>query len=307
MATAYRNLFAGVNRLDGRCAARQSLLVVLVCLFTVGAAAGQDFDHGLLWRIERAGVASSYLFGTMHSDHPAVVVLPEPVQHALRSADAVTLEVNLDTEALLTLSRALLIQDGSTLKGLLGEALFDRAVAAMAGHGINAAMVLRMKPWAVAVNLLTPPRRDGLVLDQVLYRRALAEQKPVDGLESVDEQVALFDSMSLDDQIALLQETLDYLPEIEQMLVDLRQAWLRRDLARLVAISEATPSGATTRFAADFNQRVIVERNHRMFERMQPRLRKGGYFIAVGALHLPGKDGLLKLLSGRGYRLTREY
>ncbi len=121
------------------------------------------------------------------------------------------------------------------------------------------------------------------------------------------EQVGVFDSLTQDEQVALLQDTLDHLPDIEGMLVDLRQAWLQRDLARLVAINEATMRDSDPQFAADFNQRIILERNQRMAERMESRLRKGGHFIAVGALHLPGEKGLLQLLEQRGYRVTKLY
>ncbi|UCE88321.1 MAG: TraB/GumN family protein [Pseudomonadota bacterium] len=56
-----------------------------------------------------------------------------------------------------------------------------------------------------------------------------------------------------------------------------------------------------------FTRRFIVERNRLMLERMQPRLREGNAFIAVGALHLPGEQGLLRLLERRGYRVKAIY
>lgn len=282
-------------------------LAVLCWLAAAAVAAQGRFDSGLLWRIEPPGSTPSYLFGTMHSDDPGVVDLAAPVQQAFDQAEAVTLEVTLDAQSLAALTRALLISDGSSLDALVGSSLFERAVEAMAGHGVPDTVVAGMKPWAVAVTLMTPPDRSGMVLDHVLYQQALADGKPVDGLETVAEQVGVFDSLTQEEQVALLQDTLDHLPDIEGMLVDLRQAWLQRDLARLVAINEATMRDSDPQFAADFNQRIILERNQRMAERMESRLRKGGHFIAVGALHLPGEKGLLQLLEQRGYRVTKLY
>jgi uncharacterized protein YbaP (TraB family) len=284
------------------------LWLALLCLLAaLGVAAQEGFDSGLLWRIERSGSAPSYLFGTMHSDDPAVLELAAPVRQAFEQADAVTLEVTLDAQSLLVLTEALMMSDGRTLDALVGPALFARAVEAMAGQGIPDALVARMKPWAVAVTLMTPPTQNGMVLDHVLYRKALADGKPVDGLETVAEQVGLFDSLTLEEQIDLLQDTLDHLADIQRMLLELRQAWLQRDLARLMEINEATMRDSDPQFAAAFNQRIILDRNHRMAERMESRLRQGGRFIAVGALHLPGKEGLLELLERRGYRVTRLY
>lgn len=282
-------------------------LALLCLLVAVAAPAGGRFDSGLLWRIEPAGAAPSYLFGTMHSDHPEVVKLAAPVQQAFDRADALTLEVSLDAQSLLAMAAALIMSNGRTLETLLGADLFERAVEAMAGHGVDAALVARMKPWAVAVTLMTARTRSGAVLDRVLYQRALTDAKPVDGLETVAEQVALFDGLSLQEQVELLRDSLDHLPDIDRMLVDLRQAWLRRDLARLVEINQATLRDSDPQFAAAFNQRVILDRNQRMAERMESRLRQGGHFIAVGALHLPGEEGLLELLQRRGYRVTRVY
>ena len=281
--------------------------VVLLCLLIVTAPAqAQRFDSGLLWRIERAGT-TSYLFGTMHSDDPRVVQLAPPVQQAFDRAGAVVLEVKLDSESLLSLSVSLLMSDDKTLEALVGPEVFEHAVDAMAAHGVPKTLVARMKPWAVAVTLMTPPARSGVVLDHVLYRRALADGKPIAGLETVDEQVALFDSLALDEQIVLLRDTLNHLPEIERMLTDLREAWLQRDLTKLVQINETSLRDAHPDIAAAFNQRIIIDRNHRMAERLEPRLQEGDWFIAVGALHLPGREGLLQLLSERGYRVTRIY
>ena len=80
-----------------------------------------------------------------------------------------------------------------------------------------------------------------------------------------------------------------------------------RDLVRLTAINDAAMRDSDPQLVARFTNKLITRRNHRMAERMQSRLRSGGRFIAVGALHLPGRDGLLRLLSQQGYTLTRVY
>ena len=169
-------------------------------------------------------------------------------------------------------------------------------------------MVDRMKPWAVAVTLMTPPGETGVVLDLHLYQRAVAAGKPVDGLETPLEQLSVFDELSESDQVALLKDTLDNLPDVQDMLDDLKNAYLARDLARLAAInSDDSMRDSDPQLVARFTDKLITRRNHRMAERMQSRLRSGGRFIAVGALHLPGRDGLLRLLSQQGYTLTRVY
>jgi uncharacterized protein YbaP (TraB family) len=146
-----------------------------------------------------------------------------------------------------------------------------------------------------------------VVLDHVLYQGAVAAGKKVHGLETVAEQMGLFDGLSRKDQITLLEDTLDNLDTVAQMLDELQAAYLDRDLKRLMELNEAAMRDSDPLLAETFNRKVIVERNYRMAERMQPRLREGQQFIAVGALHLAGKEGLLNLLVERGYRLSRVY
>jgi uncharacterized protein YbaP (TraB family) len=282
-------------------------LLFIGLLTVTSALAGENFDHGLLWKIEGHGGEPSYLFGTMHSEDPRVVHLPVPVQQAFDRSHGVTLEVILDPESLLAMTSGFMFGDGSTLEAHIGAPLYRRTVTAVAAYGIPEILLASMKPWAVAVTLMTPPTRTGLVLDLVLYQRAVADGKPVDGLETPLEQLSVFDGLSEQDQVALLKDTLDNLSDIERMLDDVRDAYLARDLRRLVDASDASMRDSDPQLVARFSGRLITERNHRMVERMQSRLRKGGQFIAVGALHLPGDEGVLQLLNQQGYRLTRVY
>jgi uncharacterized protein YbaP (TraB family) len=284
------------------------LFIALACLAGAFAAVADDsFDSGLLWKVERAGVKSSYLFGTMHSDDPRVVQLPKPVQRAFDQAQSVTLEVVLDPRALLAMTSALLMTDGNTLESLIGRKLYERSLEVMRSRGIPEILLANMKPWAVAVTLMTPAGNTGVVLDHVLYQDAVAAGKKVHGLETVAEQMGLFDDLPLTDQITLLKDTLDNLHTIAHLLDDIQAAYLDRDLKRLLELNEASMRDSDPQLAETFKRKIIVERNHRMAERMQSALGEGQQFIAVGALHLAGEEGLLKLLTERGYRLSRVY
>jgi uncharacterized protein YbaP (TraB family) len=280
------------------------LLVITLCSLSLRAG---EFSKGLLWKLEHNDSAASYLFGTMHSDDPSVVSLPAAVQTAFDQAQAVTLEIVLDEETLLSMATALLLDEGQTLQSIVGPGLYKRAVRVMETQGVPEMLLSRMKPWAVAVTLMTPPSDNGRVLDLELYQQAVRQGKPVHGLETVDEQLGLFDSLSQQDQIALLEDTLDHLQDIDKMLLQLREAYLQRDLDRLVALNQVSMKDSDPRLVETINRMVVLERNHRMADRLEPHLRQGGQFIAVGALHLPGEEGLLNLLKQRGYAVTRVY
>ncbi len=281
--------------------------LLLFGLFAPLAVADNSFERGLLWQIEKPGSPASYLFGTMHIEDPEVVTLPAPVQQVFDRASGVTLEVVLDPQSLMSMVTAFMLMDGSTLESHIGSQLYQRSLKALSGHGLPELAVARMKPWAVAVTLMTPPPQTGVVLDLMLYQQAMARSKPVTGLETPMEQMALFDSFSSQDQITLLEDTLEQMDKIPQMFADLKAAYLARDLVRLVEISNASMRNNDPQLVENFNRKLITERNHRMVKRMQPQLQKGQEFIAVGALHLPGEEGLLQLLSKQGYSVTPVY
>ena len=115
------------------------------------------------------------------------------------------------------------------------------------------------------------------------------------------------DGMTAEDQVTLLAEAVKAYPKLEQMYADMRAAYVKRDLNALVAIGDASLEGSDPAFVQRFKERVIHARNQRMAERLQPDMKAGGSFVAVGALHLAGKDGLVALLRKQGYKVTAVY
>lgn len=277
------------------------LLLLLACLQPAATLAGDDGQRGLLWEIGRPGQPASYLFGTIHSEDPAVLELPVPVRQAFAAAHGVVLEVLLDLDSMLYSSRVMLLDEGRRLSDITGQALFERAARAIRSRGIPEVVLQRMKPWAAAVTLSMPAQETGEVLDMRLYQQALQAGKPVFGLESIYEQLAVFDDLPEQDQLVLLRDALDNFPVIDAMHRELLDAWKQGDLVKLMEINAVAMQTGDRQLAEDFQERLITGRNRLMAERMQPYLQEGNVFIAVGALHLPGAKGLLKLLEQRGY------
>lgn len=278
--------------------------LLAVCLWPAQSPA-DEFDSGLLWKIDNGSSTPSYILGTMHVEDPRVTQLPAPVQRAFEDSDSLTTEALLDLEQILAVGTELLILDGGTLEGLIGSELNSRVEAALRDRGFPAEIATVMKPWAVALLLSQPPPRSGMFLDRKLYQMARQNGKTVYGLESMSEQLTAFKNMSTDDQIELLKETLDNLDRIPGLIEDLIQAYLDRDLHRLAELADQqfAPSPAQEQLKL----KLLNERNQTMVERMQPRLEEGNAFIAIGALHLAGSDGVLSRLDRRGFSVTRVY
>lgn len=276
-------------------------------VYAESAAVPIKAGQGLLWKIEKAGVKPSYLLGTMHSEDPAIVELPEPVMAALQTSDLVSLEMVMDPENMASLSGAMEIVQGPELSEILGKDLYNQLVPAMSNQGVPEHVLRRLKPWAVATTLMVPKSNTGLFLDRVLYLEALAKGKPVEGLETAAEQAAVFEGLGQADQVQLVQEALKAYPKLDEMYAELRDAYLKHDLQALVAINDAALKDGDPAFAQRINTRLIIDRNLRMAERMQTGLASGNTFFAVGALHLPGDQGILQQLRKQGYRVTAAY
>jgi len=298
--------YQGVVKAKGTTLVACLLAVVFLQWFTP-LRASEDKNHGLLWELSKPGIEPAYLFGTIHSEDPEVLQLPQPVQQAIDRCNTVVLEMLLDAEAMMYSSKAMLMMDGRMLSDIIGKPLFRQTASAIRSRGIQELVLERMKPWAAAVILSMPASETGLVLDMMLYQNALEQGKSVHGLETVEEQLNVFEALPEKDQVLLLQDAVENFPELDVLHAELLEAYKQRDLAGLMALSEAAMQAGDQQLADEFQQHLVVDRNHRMSDRMQVYLRQGEVFIAVGALHLPGEEGLLKLLEQQGFTVRRLY
>ena len=264
------------------------------------------FTRGLLWKIESPGATASYLFGTIHSDDARVIALPEAVTRSLDASNRFVMEAIIDGEALVRMAEVMFFNDGRTLEQVVGKKLYMETMKALTARAIPTLGIEKQKPWAVMMALSMPPPKTGEYLDLVLQARATEQNKPVSGLETIAEQLAVFDGLPLPDQVALLQDTVNTQTELEKEFEALHKAYLARNLGDITAITEKNKPG-DERLYEEVMDRLLAKRNQRMVERMVPILKQGGAFMAVGAAHLPGETGLLYRLEKAGYRVTVVY
>jgi hypothetical protein len=283
------------------------LLMVSIAWLTPLRAAELPFSRGLLFQVERDGEPVGYLFGTIHAEDARVLTLPGPVERAFVDSPRLFVEVNMDGASLLASVAAMLLDDGRELGDILDPTLYGETVAAAARLGLPEVALRYYKPWALAILLSLPPSETGQFLDLVLYKRALELNKEVAGLETIQEQLDLFDSLSEEDQILLLRDTLNNLEQLPVIFQTLLDRYLARDLQGLVEINRQLLGGSAEPLVERFQAKAVDERNRRMVARLEAPLERGGVFVAVGALHLPGEQGILRLLERRGYRIVRKY
>ena len=281
--------------------------------------------EAMLWRItggpqEAAGSGGgkeSWLFGTIHLTDPRVHRLSPAVVGALAASKTLALEVDdLNPEVLrkaLDANAAILTStDARRLDRQLEPLELEHLKAAAAAKGVPATRAQTMRPWLLTTFLAVPAceaarEAAGLKpLDTALRDRALANGARIVGLESISGQLQAMAALPADTELAWLRASLAIYPRIEDTTETLVQLYLRR---RIGATWELWQAFAGDHALAPGQLRQLKEmmtgrRNRQMRDAAAPLLAAGGVFIAVGALHLPGADGLVQLLRDQGFAVT---
>ena len=283
--------------------------VVGIVATPVLAASGEPDSRGLLFRIDRQGVAPSYLFGTVHSADPRVTVLPRPVADAFASVRTLALENHLAEGDVTALFAAAQFDDSRRLTDFFDPAGIDAIRGALGTEAPPDDVFLRLKPWAVLLRLGEQPADGSETLDQRLLAEAKRRKLGVVGLELPDEQISAFDAIPLPTQVALVQFVLAHREALVRNHDAVIAAWLARDLAGIAAQDAAIGREypAIAPHFAELSRHLIENRSAQMAHRLFLPLRAGRVFVAVGALHLYGRRGLPELLREQGYRVNVVY
>lgn len=282
-------------------------------------AARVENGSGLLWKVEKDGVAPSFLFGTMHLSDPRVLALDEDVQAAFDAADIVVIETtdvlnpSRMAAAMLANPELTMFTDDTTLWSLMSPEDRAAAEAALSERGIPPGSVSKMKPWMIAAMVALPAcelarkAQGAPVLDIMLAGQAQAAGKKLDGLETVAEQLGAMASLPLDLHVRGLVDTLRLGDTIDDVMETMVALYLEGETGAFWPFFRAAlPSGDgddEAGFVA-FEEAMVTARNRTMATRAAPVLDAGGAFIAVGALHLPGPEGLVEALRAAGYRVS---
>jgi len=289
---------------------RRALLTALLLAALPARAQARRFERGLLWRVEKKGVAPSHVYGTIHVADARLAELPAVVRQRFDAAKSLMLEFVPDPYSRERFLEASMFLDRQTLEEKIGAQDFERALEVLAPIGLPREVVNKLKPWGVLLNLRNPVRAEhGTPLDMQLVELARARRLPLSQIEGVEEQVFTFDEFPMESQVALLKHSLAHRDELTELAERTLEAYLERDLAAIWRLREqfAARHPQIAAHQAAMTKRVVHDRSVVMAFRMQRQLRRGEGFIALGALHLYGDKGVLALLQDDGYRAQSVY
>jgi uncharacterized protein YbaP (TraB family) len=281
------------------------------------AAATQN-GEGLLWKVETDGSPSSWLFGTMHMTDPRVTELTPQAEQAFDSASTVVIETTevLDQskmmEAMLREPELMMFTDETTLVSLMTPDEKAIVEAGLAARGIALGSVLKMKPWMLSAMVALPAcelarkTAGAPVLDVKLAEDAKAGGKSLEGLETVSSQLRAMASLPMEFHVKGLVETIRLGDRMDDVIETMIVLYKREQTGMFMPLFRAAlPSAEGDQMGyAAFEQAMITTRNATMAKTAAPMLARGNAFIAVGALHLPGPDGLVEQFRRAGHTVT---
>ena len=286
----------------GKQIAGSALALVLLCSNSVA----NDQDSALLWSISSQGEPAGYLLGTIHSEDPRVLDFSPQMLQKLMSCEVYAMEMVPDLPTLQRLTEYMQYQDGTTLEQMVGSDLYERVRVALSGYQVPDDWISKMKVWAAVMTLSVPPPETGFFMDFSLSLRAAGSGLEVKGLETLEQQLSFLDEMPLDQQLSLLDQALAEIQQVKQIHDEMVATYLQGDLQMLLSVAQQQLNALEDGAREYFIDQGINARNHRMVQSALPLLQESCVFIAVGALHLPGDEGLIQLLRNKGFQLGPE-
>jgi uncharacterized protein YbaP (TraB family) len=289
-----------------RCLAVTALLALLAaCSTPAQAAAPAAPSRPFLWTVA-SPTATVHLLGSIHLATPDIYPLDPRIEAAFQAAGTLVLELPLDpatqVRAAARLAEAGTYSAGDTIELHLDRALLEALQERLRRSGVAFSTVRSQRPWFLALTLsLGEMQRLGFrpELGVDLHLAARAQGKRILGLETVDEQVALFAGMSDALQAQMLQDSLEHLEEVGELLQGTLTCWRAGDAEGMYELLMAP----MRREFPGIYQRLVAGRNRRMAAAIEGYLRgRGVTFVVVGSGHLGGPDGILSLLRAKGYQ-----
>jgi len=257
-----------------------------------------------LWKVADEDT-TIYLFGTVHALPKDKNWFDGRIERAFTESDELVTEIDVSDAAASAqaLAAAAVLPEGQTLRSLMSDENRHQFEEALVRLGLPVESLDRLEPWMAALTLtMLPLLRAGYQqesgVEQALSGRA--DGKKRGALESVQDQVELFDHMPLEAQLAFLDRTVEVVPEASSSLDAMVAEWIEGDAVELARLMNEELTDAALK------DRLLIARNARWAEWIDKRMAEPGtVFVAVGAGHLAGQGSVQEHLKKRGFKVER--
>ena len=290
-----------------------AILLAFSCKTT--KVAQEDFmnkrlDDALLWKVEGKDLKQpSYVFGTIHIIPDKDYFLPDGTLSAIDESKKVFFEIDMnemtDMSSQMGLLKKAFMKDGQTLKDLVSEEDYGIVQTHFKEMGLPLFLFEKMKPMFLTVFASSDFDPNGMQsgalksYEMEIFEIANRSSKEVGGLESIDFQIGLFDSIPYPEQAKMLMETIK---NGDTGGMDFDKTVNMYKSQNITAMADLSGSGDEQ--LGNYEEILLNKRNRAWIPLMNEAMKKETNFFAVGAGHLGGKSGVIKLLMKEGYTVT---
>ena len=279
---------------------KRVLLLLVFCMLSIATPAQVPVENSLLWEISGRGLAKpSYLFGTIHLICPTDFSLSDSLKSTMSRTQQVALEMDMDDPGMMAgMMKTMNMAAGNELKKLVTEQEYQRLDRFFKDSvHVGLAMFERAKPFV----LMGPLFNTVLDCQPQSYEMALVElagkqKSEVIGIETLEEQMAIFDTIPYKDQAKMLLNLIDSLPSARKEFRSLIALYKAQNINELYGMT------LKSEFGMEGNEEVMLfARNRKWIPRIRRIASAKTTFFAVGAAHLGGERGVIALLRKEGF------
>ncbi|WP_299117865.1 TraB/GumN family protein [uncultured Winogradskyella sp.] len=274
-----------------------AILVAIISIFTSNA---QQLENSTLWKITGNGLEQpSYLFGTIHITCDAT--LDDDVKKALDETTQVVLELDMDSGDMQSkMMQNMYMKDGQTLKDLVSEEDYKAIDEMFKKHmGVSVQMMQNMKPIfltaALYPNLIDCPMQS---FEEELLKVAKKEGEEIKGLETIQDQLNVFDEIPYKEQAKdLVRSAKDDLAYDKATFSKMMETYKNENITEMIDMMNDDNYSSV----AEYQDILLDNRNKNWIPKIGEFAKEQPTFFGVGAGHLAGKNGVIKLLRKEGY------
>lgn len=282
----------------------KSKFVALIALFfQLSQTYAQQAQKGLLWEISGNGLSQpSYVFGTIHLICPDKFFVPRGTEEKLKAAQQVFLEIDMDDPQMMMKTQKLMMSaDGKKLKDIMNESDYKAFSEYFKKNvGMDVIMFGPAKPMlymSVAMMKSTgcPMPKS---YEEYFVKEAKTEKKEVLGLETIEDQIAMMDKATTEQQVSWLMEIVNETEKGNETYKQMIDLYTKQDVEALTKMISEKMVGTK-----GMEEELLDKRNQNWIPIIEQNIKQKSTFFAVGAGHLGGEKGVLKLLQQKGYTL----
>lgn len=262
-----------------------------------------SYSQSLLWKIEHPDAKEpSYIYGTMHVKDPRAFQFSDSLIPAIQNTKFFALEVNMDSINPFAMLSVIYLPENKSLKNYYSKKKYKIVQDKFKEKtGMPLAPFAKMKPIfiqnMIGDKLLNQEKED--FLDMHLLKIAKENNKSIVGLEKLEDQLNALNAIPIKQQVKNLYEALtSNKNDEEELLKKLIELYSKADLEGLYKTMYES------HYDSKFLKKLLDDRNITMANSIELFAKKGSVFAAIGAGHLPGPNGVLKLLQLKGFKTT---